>query len=403
MAEDKSLASTGAGTETKKIAGAITSMGIDELIFNMAKGIADGQARLDQTCMALAVQMGDAQIEFGKIAGTNEPDLVSLIELGFTPNFYQFVDTILEVRVSVSSQYEEEQEISSSELDQQMNERESQSQYASNKSGSSYGYGYSGGYSVGWGWGGYGVGWGGSGSGYSSSNASSERKNVNEKAKTVKVNTVDATFASKYAYSVEASSLIKTKIVPVPPPQVLEEFVQGKAKERKEWAKRYALLRVAKNLFPLIANSGTETAKSIAPFLAAITADDEYKAPDPHISFDTANTISTSLVSIKEEYAKLTNDHWVVIENVNDRRTLDNIMEWFAARTTDIDAAFPAAIDGTRKLKTLNSDQEKLYRKLIECHGNLTKLAAKIDEILKRLPLTPEEMAKQEQEAAKKS
>ncbi len=41
-------------TETKKIAGAITNIDIDKLIYNMAKGIADGQFRLDQTCMELA-------------------------------------------------------------------------------------------------------------------------------------------------------------------------------------------------------------------------------------------------------------------------------------------------------------------------------------------------------------
>lgn len=135
-----------AGQEVKNVAGAITSMGIDELIFNMAKGIADGQARLDETCMALAVQMGDAQMEFGKIPGTDEPDLISLIELGFTPNFYQFVDTILEVRVSVSSQYEEEQETSTSELDQQVDEKAQQEAYSSQRNNNYASAGYSGGY-----------------------------------------------------------------------------------------------------------------------------------------------------------------------------------------------------------------------------------------------------------------
>ena len=127
--------------ETQKVAGAIASMGIDELIFNMAKGIADGQARLDQTCMDLAVQMGDAQIEFGKIQGTDEPDLISLVELGFTPNFYQFVDTILEINVSVTSQYEEEREVVKSEIDQQSEEKQSQSQYAYQRSNNYSGYG----------------------------------------------------------------------------------------------------------------------------------------------------------------------------------------------------------------------------------------------------------------------
>jgi hypothetical protein len=405
MAEEQSLATTGAGTETKKIAGAITSMGIDELVFNMAKGIADGQARLDQTCMALAVQMGDAQIEFGKIAGTNDPDLISLIELGFTPNFYQFVDTILEVRVSVSSQYEEEQETSTSEVDQQSSERESQEQYANSRDNRYSGYGYSGGYSVGWGWGGYGVGWGGSGYGYSGGSSASERKNANEKSKTVKVNTVDASFSSKYAYSVEASSLIKTKIVPVPPPQVLEEFVQGKAKERKEWAKRFALLRFSKNLLPAIADSGSKAAKIIEPFLTLVDENDNYKVPVPftHLIFDKANTLSISLVSLKDEYDKLTNDHWSVIENVKDRRLIDNVFENFSLIPAEIETAYPTDKNKVRVITTDKDDQEKFYRKLITCHGRLTDLKEKIDEIMKRLPLTPEEMAREEEKAANQS
>ena len=39
----------------------------------------------------------------------------------------------------------------------------------------------------------------------------------------LKVSTVSAAFASKYQYSAEGSSLLRTKLVPVPPPAILQE------------------------------------------------------------------------------------------------------------------------------------------------------------------------------------
>jgi len=37
---------------------------------------------------------------------------------------------------------------------------------------------------------------------------------------------VDATYSSKYSYSAEGASLLRTKLVPVPPPPVLEERIR---------------------------------------------------------------------------------------------------------------------------------------------------------------------------------
>src|SRR5262245_29243227 len=104
MADDTTPKGT---NEAKGIAGAMTSMRLDEMISNLAIGIARGQMALDQACMETAQFMSTAQVSFGKIPGSNAPDQVSLIELGFTPNFYQFVDTVLEMRVSVSTRFEE--------------------------------------------------------------------------------------------------------------------------------------------------------------------------------------------------------------------------------------------------------------------------------------------------------
>ena len=97
--------------ETKRIGGALTNMGISDLVSNLAVGIARGQFSLDQACMELASFMGEAEIAFGKRPDSDEPDKLSLLELGFTPNFYQFNDTTIEVKVAISSQVQRDTQI----------------------------------------------------------------------------------------------------------------------------------------------------------------------------------------------------------------------------------------------------------------------------------------------------
>ncbi|MCH7478015.1 MAG: hypothetical protein IIA14_07935, partial [SAR324 cluster bacterium] len=58
--------SRSAGSEATSVAGAVTSMRVDEMISNLAIGIAHGQMELDQTCMEIAQFMADAQVAFGK-------------------------------------------------------------------------------------------------------------------------------------------------------------------------------------------------------------------------------------------------------------------------------------------------------------------------------------------------
>jgi len=58
----------GAGLEARNVAGAITSMGVGELISKLAIGIAEGQLELDSVCMQIAQFMGDAQVARGGAA-----------------------------------------------------------------------------------------------------------------------------------------------------------------------------------------------------------------------------------------------------------------------------------------------------------------------------------------------
>lgn len=114
------------------------------------------------------------------------PSRLSLLELGFGVNFYQFVDTIMEVRLAISMSRESSYEV---KVDSQTKSR-------------SRGYSYS----------------RSSGKG----RRSVSRSNYNS----VTTTNVNATYSSKYSYSAEGSSLLRTKLTPIPPPPILEERIR---------------------------------------------------------------------------------------------------------------------------------------------------------------------------------
>lgn len=119
------------------------------------------------------------------------PNRVSMLEVGFTPTFYQFVDTVIEVKMAIKMTSSENESTS----DQQTSSSSSQA-----SSSSHYGWGRW------WRWHG---------------GSSSSAKNVSASA-----SSVDAKYSSSYSYSVEGSSYLRTKMVPVPPPAILQERVR---------------------------------------------------------------------------------------------------------------------------------------------------------------------------------
>ncbi|MNE25865.1 hypothetical protein D3C80_1192080 [compost metagenome] len=106
------------------------------------------------------------------------PRRISMLECGFTPTFYQFVDTIIEVKISIK--YTQEGNVSTNAS-------------VSNQSPAKrIGKGF---------------------------------KKI-KSGKTVQIAQVNASYSQKYSYSAEGSSLLRTKLVPVPAPSVLEERIQ---------------------------------------------------------------------------------------------------------------------------------------------------------------------------------
>ena len=161
-----------------------------EMVKNLGVGIAEAQLELDQVSMQIAQLMSgaDYQTEISDdkqtngvkketIKGTKVPfgpqgNEFSLLELGFTPTFYQFVDTIIEVKMSIN-----------------MSRTNEYSRTTTKKSAAG-------------------------------------RFRLFRGRSVVSATSVSATYSSKYQYSAEGSSLLRTKLVPVPAPPILEERIR---------------------------------------------------------------------------------------------------------------------------------------------------------------------------------
>lgn len=167
-----------------------------DMISQMALSIAEAQLALDESGIRQAELMSgrvvlrgenggfidengdpsltpvfvDSMVSFGYHKNGDEytAEKVSMMELGFTPTFYQFIDTVIEVKI----------EIKMTEGDEDNVGVKSNSRVRGPRYRRSYG---------------------------------------------TSVRTVDARYSSKYSYSAEGSSLIRTKLAPVPPPAILEE------------------------------------------------------------------------------------------------------------------------------------------------------------------------------------
>jgi hypothetical protein len=162
-----------------------------EMIKTLGVSIAEAQYELDLVSMKIARLMAgyapDPEPENGSApVSTATPERTmlvplgdgkkySLLELGFTPTFYQFVDTLIEIKISISMARESNFSTSSTNVN-------------ANVKGSV---------------------------GFFSASAS------------MRVSTVSASYASKYQYSSEGSSLMRTKLVPIPAPALLEERIRA--------------------------------------------------------------------------------------------------------------------------------------------------------------------------------
>jgi hypothetical protein len=139
-----------------------------------------------------SVKLSEIVVELGKKLSDEKkgevkirvPTRLSMLELGFTPVFYQFVDTIIEVKIAIK--ITRTREYGGSSQQKTMDKTDS---YRNKRSF-----------------------WGTSSSASSSSQVSTSQ--------------VDASYSAKYSYSAEGSSLLRTKLTPIPPPPILEQRIR---------------------------------------------------------------------------------------------------------------------------------------------------------------------------------
>ena len=166
---------------------------LPEMVKRLGVGIAEAQWQLDLTSLRIARMMaGYDEIEDEKNAGEGtksqryliefgDGEKYSMLELGFTPTFYQFVDTVIEMKVSISISQETQVSASSTSVAAKA--------------------------------GGFVTPFGG--------------------AASVSASSVSASYSAKYQYSAEGSSMVRTKLVPLPPPALLEQRVRDLLARRR--------------------------------------------------------------------------------------------------------------------------------------------------------------------------
>lgn len=163
----------------KAVGTALTEVPMGAMIFGIAEGIVKAQEALDMAMLRSALMMtGEVEDANGNKTKTLlkfDGEEVSLMELGFTPTFYQFADTTIEVKISLSMTEEEDSSKTNFDLRARVDGKVSP--------------------------------------GFFSLNASV----------TASVSSVSATFSSKYNYSAEGSSSVRTRLVTVPAPPLLEQ------------------------------------------------------------------------------------------------------------------------------------------------------------------------------------
>ncbi|WP_203567266.1 hypothetical protein [Aestuariimicrobium ganziense] len=165
-----------------------------QMVRMLGTGIAEAQYELDLVSLKIARLMAgyapDPEGEPGQPdpappanpertmlvkLGDGNTEGYSLLELGFVPTFYQFVDTLIELKLSIS-------------MSRESNYSRSATHVSANVKGKV---------------------------GFFSASAS------------MNCSAVSASYSAKYQYSAEGSSLMRTKLVPVPAPAILEERIRA--------------------------------------------------------------------------------------------------------------------------------------------------------------------------------
>lgn len=191
---------------------ALSDVNIGTMVASIGQAIATAQQTLDMNSLRVAQMLtGEYQDEKGQTRSSLvsfDGEKLSLMELGFTPTFYQFVETTIEVKISIT--------MSTTDEKSGFNASFAADSDANAKGGANWGLVAEGNDS-------------GGRAGYQGGGAGSSSAALN-------VALVGASYSSKFQYSAEGSSSIRVRLVPVPPPAILEERVR-RSLDRKAQAR----------------------------------------------------------------------------------------------------------------------------------------------------------------------
>lgn len=163
-----------------ELAQALDEVQMADMVLSLAQSISRAQCAMDLMSLRTAQLFLDSQVSW-------DGDKLSLLQLGFTPTFYQLAEASFELKVSISISRESSQESSTSNT-------ESETTTSTRRTGF--------------------LGLGGS-----------------ETTTTTHVSTVDTRLATRFQYSATGSSMMSTRIVSIPPPALLMEVVHQMLKE----------------------------------------------------------------------------------------------------------------------------------------------------------------------------
>ncbi len=170
--------------EMPSIGSKLSELPLGDLVMSMGEAIALAQLKLDETSLKIAHTMSGIDEEDRIVFGGRA---YSLLELGFTPSFYQFTETTLEVKMTLSMSLEQET-TESKHVEKPITKTETEKKKKS--------------------------GWG------------SKSYETKTKKVQVGVTTFDSSVSNKFQFSATGASSMKTKLVPVPPPAIFEERVR---------------------------------------------------------------------------------------------------------------------------------------------------------------------------------
>lgn len=188
---------------------ALLEVPVGDFIQRLGIGIAEAQLRLDQMAVRVAAMLSDARVEFRDAQGKTSSK--SLLELGFTPTFYHFSETELEVRMTISIKVEESFKFGLSA--NVGNDPASIAQASNNAAAGAAAAGAS-----------------GNGSNNNAAPAPQAAPAGGDRRAVAFGAAINVEYHRKYGFEMSGSSMVRTKMIAVPPPGPFLEALREQAR-----------------------------------------------------------------------------------------------------------------------------------------------------------------------------